>query len=223
MSPFYQFDTGNIGGSLLAGVSGFMSVFVALYYIVVYGLALTVYILEAVSLYSIAKRRGVHHAWLAWVPTGNVWILGSISDQYQYVVRGRVRNRRKLLLGLNLVAWLINAVASILRLIFAFSQETAMAGPAVSVTAAVVVVILSIVTAVFYYIAMYDLYTSCNPQNNVMFLVLGILFQVTEPFFVFFNRNKDEGMPPRKDAPVEEPPAYTPPSYIPAPEENPAE
>ena len=55
-----------------------------------------------------------------------------------------------------------------------------------------------IAKAVVYYMAMYDLYTSCSPENNVLFLVLSIVFRVTEPFFIFFNRNHDMGMPPRR-------------------------
>jgi len=62
------------------------------------------------------------------------------------------------------------------------------------------------------YIAMYDLYTSCNPQNNVLFLVLSIFFTVTEPFFLFFIRNKDEGMPPRRQLRyIPQEPRYEPP------------
>ena len=57
---------------------------------------------------------------------------------------------------------------------------------------------IAIAAAVVRYIAMYDIYTSCDPQNNILFLVLSILFSVTEPFFLFFSRNKDGGMPPRK-------------------------
>ena len=52
--------------------------------------------------------------------------------------------------------------------------------------------------AIIYYMAMYDLYTSCSPENNVLFLVMSIIFRVTEPFFIFFNRNNDKGMPPRR-------------------------
>jgi len=40
----------------------------------------------------------------------------------------------------------------------------------------------------------------------VIFLVLSILFPVTQGFFLFFIRNKDEGMPPRKQEPVYEVP-----------------
>ena len=65
---------------------------------------------------------------------------------------------------------------------------------------------VAIATAVIRYMALYDVYTSCTPQNNVVFLVLSILFSVTEPFFLFFTRNKDDGMPPRKQEPVYEAP-----------------
>ena len=57
---------------------------------------------------------------------------------------------------------------------------------------------VAIAKAIIYYMAMYDLYTSCAPENNVAFLVLSIIFRVTEPFFIFFNRDNDKGMPPRR-------------------------
>ena len=58
-------------------------------------LSVACYVLEALSLYTIAQRRGIRKPWLAWIPVVNVWIVGSISDQYQYVVNRRIQNRRK--------------------------------------------------------------------------------------------------------------------------------
>ena len=54
--------------------------------------------------------------------------------------------------------------------------------------------------------ALYDVYRSMDPNNAVLYLVLSILFRPTEPFFLFFNREKDLGMPPRKHRFVEEQP-----------------
>ena len=48
-----------------------------------------------------------------------------------------------------------------------------------------------------------------HPANAVLYLVLSILFSPTEPFFLFFNREKDLGMPPRKQEPVYTPPQET--------------
>ncbi len=76
-------------------VDGFAIAFYLIYVLfmlMVYG---GTYVLQALSLYSIAKRRGIGKPWLSWIPVANTWILGSISDQYQYVVKGKVRNKRK--------------------------------------------------------------------------------------------------------------------------------
>ena len=62
---------------------------------------------------------------------------------------------------------------------------------------------VAIARAIIHFMAMYDVYTSLNPAYNVVFLLVSIFVNVTEPFFVFFNRKKDLGMPPRNDvAPV---------------------
>ena len=72
---------------------------------------------------------------------------------------------------------------------------------------------LAIAVAVIQYMALYDLYQSCEPKNSVLYLVLSIFFNITLPIFVFLCRNKDEGMPPRK----------TDPEFISQPEEIPLE
>ena len=66
------------------------------------------YVLTALALYTMAQRRGIKNAWLSWVPVVNCWIIGSLSDQYRYVVKGEIKNKRKTLLILNI----INAVLS---------------------------------------------------------------------------------------------------------------
>ena len=69
--------------------------------------------------------------------------------------------------------------------------------------------IAAVPLAVIRFVALYDLYASCQPGNKVLFLLLSILFGKTEAFFIFFLRNRDEGMPPRKAAPApEEPPVW---------------
>ncbi len=57
---------------------------------------------------------------------------------------------------------------------------------------------VSVAYAVIRFMALYDVYRSMDPGNATVFLVLSILFGVTEPFFLFFCRNKDNGMPPRR-------------------------
>ena len=189
-----------------AGNTAFM-IFMIVYLVLIAFLlvyAAVVYVLQSTGLYSIAKRRGIHHPGLAWVPVANMWILGSISDQYQYVAKGKVRSRRKVLLGLSIA---INALSipsglSYTAMLITGLAENAAGGFTVSaIFGSLFSLGLSVVTViamVFQYMATYDLYVSCDPGNATLYLVLSILFPVTMPFFIFACRGKDLGMPPRR-------------------------
>lgn len=183
-------------------------------------LSIAVYVLTSLALYTLAGRRGIKHPWLSWVPIANFWIIGSLSDQYRYVVKGEIKNKRKILLVLHIISWLISVTMIVVFGVLIFrAMGPAMSGlhedvilemiigPVFVMLGLVVPMIgVGIASKIIRYMAMYDIYTSCTPQNNVVFLVLSILFPVTEPFFLFFTRNKDDGMPPRKQEPVYEAP-----------------
>lgn len=181
-------------------------------------LNIAIYVMRSISIHTIAKRRGLGNPWLVWLPVGFEWIIGSVSDQYQYVVEGEVKNERKLLLGLSVgngalqFAAFVLSVVMLSRLIIAGDRisdgqmASIIMGPMLSVMLlGFVIAVLSIVLMVFKYICMYDLYRSCDPNNAVAYLVLGILFGILEPIFLLIVRKKDNGMPPRKDVPPVQP------------------
>ena len=180
--------------------------------------SIAAYILTALAIYSISVRRGLSKPWLAWVPVINCWLLGSLSDQYQYIVKGKNTSRRKWLLALNLVIAGLTLAVGILAAIAVtgaiftdpgFEMGKAVVGPVIGILGLVLPLSAAAIgIAVIRYMALYDVYRSLDPSNAVLFLVLSILFSPTEPFFLFFNREKDLGMPPRKR------PADTPPEPI---------
>lgn len=174
-------------------------------------LSIAMYVMESVGIYSIAKRRQIKRPWLAWFPVANLWLLGSISDQYKYVVQGKIRNKRKVMVILGAVVTLltvfytgssISAVVELLLRAAEYSSQFDIQQMLPTLTGlgilALAVLVLSVVQLVFHSIALYDLYSSCCPKHNVIFLILSIFIGATRPFFIFFNREKDEGMPPRK-------------------------
>ena len=176
--------------------------------------AIASYVFCALALYTIAQRREIKKAWLAWVPVLNVWILGSISDQYRYVVKGEIRSKRKVLLTLNIINFILGWAAVIKVIVtivmFAFGRidlnnEMEVIRQALgSLVWFIPVAILGIVSLIFRIMALYDVYTSCDPANNVLYLVLSLIpaiNQVTQPLFLFLCRDKDEGMPPRRQSP----------------------
>ena len=178
-------------------------------------LSIATYVLTSLGLYALASRRGIGKAWLSWVPVLNVWIIGSLSDQYQYVVKGKVKSKRKSLLILNIVNLLIALVMLVICIFMVVeltrstiygAGEDALRATAMGSLFGILGLLLpmggvAIAAAVIRYMALYDIYTSMDPANSVLFTVLSILFHVTEPFFLFFNRNKDGGMPPKKQEP----------------------
>lgn len=185
-------------------------------------LNVAVYVLTALAVYTVAKRRGLSNPWLAWIPVADSWLLGSISDQYRYVVKGENRSKRKILLTLRIlaavrgialfslgIAVVANVISGAIREISEEQLLGQIMGPVIGMLGVCVPMAgISIAYIVIRFMALYDVYTSMDPGNSVMFLVLSIVFKITEPFFLFFNRNKDGGMPPRKQQPVYEQPDY---------------
>ena len=183
---------------------------------------IAVYVLTALAFYTIADRRGLKNPWLAWIPVANLWLLGSISDQYHYVVKGEFKSKRKILLVLGIASMVVGivifglitslAITGISGAMGGISEEqmvSQLMGRAIGMVGLFVPMMgIAIAQMVIRYMALYDVYKSMDPSNCVMFLVLSILFSFTEPFFLFFNRNKDEGMPPRRQQPVYEQPVY---------------
>ena len=180
---------------------------------VLFGVA--VYVLTALSLYTIAQRRGLSRPWLAWIPVVSSWILGSLSDQYRYVVKGENRSKRKFLLVMSILSAVLSTVVCVMCVVVAVQavfgvmqgfQEDYLVRMVMEYVVSLLGLLLvqlgvMIAYAVIRYMALYYVYKSLDPANSVLYLVLSILVSPTEPFFLFFNRNKDTGMPPRRPAP----------------------
>jgi hypothetical protein len=204
----YEYLMDSIDTELILTIIGAVS-----FVLVILGvLGLVLYVLKSLGMQAIAKRRGIGNAWLAWLPIGCEWIAGSISDQYRYNAKGQVTNRRTVMLILAIARMILGGMSSaatvgsmfeILEYISMGNEEAAInaflsgSGSGVSGLLGSGV---SIAAMVFWYMSMYDLYSSCCPQNNTLFVVLSIFFGFLEPFFIFCNRNKDDGMAQEKFA-----------------------
>lgn len=199
MAPFFGEEMILIVTGLLSGLPSIL-------------LGIASYVLSSLAIYTIALRRGLRKPWLAWIPVVKVWLLGSISDQYRYVVKRQNTSRRKWLLILKFLKPVLTvgtiwfAMEVLRQISFGVLLDSiwdlwlGLFGCALPLAGC------TIAYAVIRYIALYDVYCSLDPNNAVLYLVLSIFAGITEPFFLFFNRDKDKGMPPRKQEPVSEPP-----------------
>ena len=202
-------------------------------------ISLAGYIMLALGLYTIAKRRGIRNSWLAWIPFGQSWMLGCISDQYQYVAQGKQKSKRKVLLWLEILTGAASVITIISLASVLFSSLSGMDWGNIAyygeeyiyenmynnmsedqlmqmvsslmgtLGLSFVLLGLAIALAIIKYMALYDLFRSCDPGNATMFTVLSIfLGGVVMGIAVLVDRNKDLGMQPPR-------PAYGQPGYLP--------
>ena len=221
MDPFYNdyYDYGMDAAESIGLAGGFLSMFVGFYFLIIFGsiaISLVSYILQSLGYYTIANRRGIKNPWLAWIPFGVTWIIGSISDQYQYVTKGRTKNRRKLLLGLSIgifVFYILWIIVMVMAMIMAETGVgTAFLG-LISIFGVLGIFAIAIASAILQYMCLYDLYRSCDQNNGTLFILLSILFPGTMPLIIFACRKRDLGMPPRRRPNPQ--PAYTAPQAQP--------
>ena len=170
------------------------------------------YILTSLGTYTIANRRGIKNAWLAWIPVGSTWIMGCISDQYQQVAKGKNTRRRITLLITYAVTMGASFIVGVISGILEFVPD-AMVLAMVMLVVALAMLGVAIAYSVLFYFCLYDLYASCKPESGVLYIVLTILVSITTPFLIFSCRNKDQGMPapqPQYQPPVygQQPPVY---------------
>ena len=133
------------------------------------------------------------------------------------MVKGENKSKRKVLLILNLIYTLIGIVIVVLAVGFLIGivslglhhvsevrmMQTVLGRITNIAVASLVLLACAIVKAIIYYMALYDVYTSCEPKNNVLYLVLSIIPMIATvalPLFLFLCRDKDEGMPPRRES-----------------------
>lgn len=86
-------------------------------------LTIALYVLQALGLYTIAKRRGIRNPWLAWIPFGSVWILGAICDDYKTRC-GKSSKLRVVLLVLTIVMAVLAVIALVMMFATLFTVMT---------------------------------------------------------------------------------------------------
>ena len=198
------------------GVAIIYLIFYVLLIVLAIAVGVAAYILKSLSLYTIAKRRGLDKPWAAWIPIGDAWIIGCISDQYRYFTHTDYSERGRDLLkhGVGLaISYVVSFFFYIVYLVFMIlsSTEAPAAIGASSLLmlglcmfAAIGVMIFFMVRYyIRYYKALYDVYQSCNPQLPLLFLLLSIFVSYAMPVCLMICRNKDDGMPvaePEPDA-----------------------
>ena len=171
-NPFYYFFQ-----DIPYDVWMMLSTFLIAVLIIAIAICVVMYVFEALSLFTIAKRRGIPNYGLAWVPVGNMWIVGKLADQYDNYVKGKNMKLAPLTFGLDAGAvalFLLGLVSNF----FVFW---------------ILGYLVAIAACVFFFISLSKIYHAANPSSAAVLEVLSIIFTVIIPFVLFAQRNKDEG------------------------------
>lgn len=202
-------------------IAGFLTLYLIIWLVMI-TIGLVSYVLRSLGMYTIARRRMLAHPWMAWVPVLDLWTLGSISDQYQYVNKGKNKNKRKWLIGLAVAVIVCFIAYYIMMIVLSFkvtvnsaalSEDQIISAASGLFTGFIIgyLVLLAVIIAmsVVRYLALGDLYGSSKPDHAMLFLVLSIVVGVTESFLIFACRKSDSGMPPKRPQPM----GYVPGQY----------
>ena len=218
-TPFmeYGFDAaefGSVDGEQVVGAIG-----VALLAVVAIAavIGLVFYIFEAIGLYRMARGCGLSAPGLAFVPIANAMILGQLARRgcQAYGKRG-LPYPVLLPLGQVLCIFLSAAMCvsslqllwnTLFPLIAGENLSAAMEARVISAGVSLMLIgmvlfVVSMATAVFVYMALYQVYRLFSPENTVLYMLLSILLPVTTPFILFAIRHRQPGAPAPSASPV---------------------
>jgi len=186
--------------------------------------AIADYVLSSLGLYGIAKKRDISLAGLAWLPVGNLWVLGSVIDSYEEKKQDHFKKWRILLPVL--VAVIV--VAYILFYIVYFMMYFAMFGTVIAeanmeelpeesigilfifmiVIFALVAVLALVMTAVqtLNYVAIYKTFENVAPKKALKYFILSVTIPLAEGICMLRCKKQMPDPTPfddvSKDAPV---------------------
>lgn len=174
-------------------------------YIIVYAItmiaSIAFYVLQSIGFYTMAKRRGIENPWLAWIPVGEAYIMGALADDYNIKARNTKTKYRHILLYLSIGAMALLVMLMPILIVGILGTvesdiSTLAIGPMILLLLIYLAIIgIAIAASVFRYISIYRIFQSCSPKNTLVYFLLTIFISGVYPFFVFFLRNSDEGMP----------------------------
>jgi len=133
--------------------------------IVIFIILIAMFVLRALALYTMAKRKNIANAWLAWIPLAQEYILGMILNKKITVTSTiSIPYAQWILVGLNVLtaATYDNEVLSS------------------------IVLIISLVITVLALLRLYKLYA---PDKAVLYTVLSVVIPITSPIIMMMIRN----------------------------------
>lgn len=143
--------------------------------LVIFGIfALIAYIFMALALYTMAKNKGIDHAWLAWIPIVNNYLFGELIDDVVPIASLKIPYAKWVLLISPIVVCLLSTINTQNGFV------------------SFIIWLVAVIYAVYTFAAQFRLFKLYKPESAVLFLVLSIIFSwvvILIPIFMFIMRN----------------------------------
>lgn len=171
-----------------------------LIYLLLFGVLIATYILQSLSLHTLARRRGIASPWLAWLPYGNYWIIGSIARDYDK--QNKIQRRwDKTLLTLSIVftaSYFIFYLAFIIGVIVAtlnidttvMLEETYVTLIIAFLLAMIPIIIVATALQIITYICFFKIFESTVPEKALKYFLISLLVPLAQPICLFLCRNR---------------------------------
>lgn len=169
-------------------------------YLLLFGILIASYILQSLAFHTLARRRGIANPWLAWLPYGNYWIIGSLARDYDKK-NGINRRWDKTLLTLSIVfsaSYFVTYIGVIIvTMVAAMNVDSATMSEETSamILLAVVLIfipIMIVATALqtITFICLYKIFESTVPEKALKYFLIYLLVPFAAPICLFLCRNK---------------------------------
>lgn len=184
-------------GAFLIAFAAYSAVFLAV--------ALALYILRAAGIYKMALNAGIKQPWIAFVPVANAYTFGLIAEKNN---RKKTTEKTKfsvVLLTLRIIGTVFFVAAAVTFVIAtskiltfaytAYENDTKLSLEALGsiVLPIVLFAVFTLVTLAFIiirYIALWRIYNAYDSSNAAAYTVVSVLFNFTDPIFLFILRNR---------------------------------
>lgn len=163
----YNFDyTPSPSEGLAAALGGLLAFLgVIIFFAVVIGIVM--YIFSSLAYYTIAKNRNIPNPWLAWIPVGRDYLIGTLLDNYYMQDKNENHNFKTWAL----VCSAVTIGASILVFL--------------SFLAPIAAIATTLITDLY----IYNYFKHTYPEKDGLLTVLCIALPVVAPFVLFAQRN----------------------------------
>ncbi len=197
----------------LAGKSAAVMTVLMIYMVVIGVLgiiALVSYILNSIALSRLASRRSIKRPWLAWIPVGTDWIIGSLADEYDE--RNGIKRKWRvvlvvllILVGLGLVAYYIGyfylLFTTLTKMNSGFSanaMKNLVVGACICYIALMIMVMVAAALNAVRTVCIYKIFESTVPKRSVLYLLLYMIVPLAGPICLMLCKEKGY---PEKDGP----------------------